>query len=57
MKLRFVEREISIPIYGYGPDVAEVKKVRILQYWDALSDDNWTASWVDVPLEVEEKNA
>jgi hypothetical protein len=32
MKLRWIEREIYIPVYGVNPILVEVKKVNILQY-------------------------
>jgi hypothetical protein len=53
MKLRFVEREIHIPIF-VAPNISERKIIRVLQYW--LPQDEWSVNgeWVDVPLEVEE---
>ena len=59
MKLRFVEREIHIPIF-VAPNISERKIIRVLQYWDIdavyVDADRHVArgKWVDVPLEVEE---
>jgi hypothetical protein len=59
MKLRFVEREIHTPVDCMTPDIVQVRKVKILQYWEnhnPFSTFDTLGKWVDVPLEVEEKN-
>jgi len=53
MKLRFVEREIHIPVF-VAPNISERKVVRILQYWSPINDWSEDGNWIDVPLEVEE---
>ena len=54
MKLRFVEREIHIPVDVMTPNIVKREVIRVLQYW--LPQDEWSVNgeWVDVPLEVEE---
>ncbi len=57
MKLRFVEREITVPLKG-EPNFAEYRKVRILQQWWRQSDlygqvTGMDGEWIDVPLEEE----
>ena len=60
MKLRFVEREVHTPVDCMTPDIVQVRKVKILQccrkrnWLEVLA--NYPPEWVDVPLEVEEKN-
>jgi hypothetical protein len=54
MKLRWVEREIYTPMHGINPIMAEVKIVKVLQYWSPINDWSEDGNWVDVPLEVEE---
>jgi len=56
MKLRFVEREIHTPVDGMPPNIMQRKVVKILQYWSPINDWSEDGNWVDVPLEVEEKN-
>ena len=51
MKLRWVAREERTAI-SYHVD--SVKKVKVLQYWDAVDNSMQYGRWVDVPLEVEE---
>ena len=57
-KLRFVDREIQLPIQGF---VVTYKTVRILQQWwepkyniiDVVADRK-TGEWRDVPVEDEQ---
>lgn len=59
-KLRFVQRDMAIPIQSYpdGTKVSEIKPVRILQqYWVPAggdkTSDHYKGEWRDVPLEEE----
>ena len=58
MNLRFVEREIHIPLAGYE-NVVETKKIKVLQQlWQnefyGMNDRiNYVQEWRDVPLEKE----
>lgn len=55
-KLRFIERVEMVPLRQFGPDVAEPRKVRILQQEftgrDGFSGATFT-EWRDVPLVAE----
>ncbi len=56
MKLRFVEREINVPVDGMPPNIMQRKVVKILQYWSPINEWDEDGNWIDVPLEVEEEN-
>lgn len=56
MKLRFVEREINVPVDVMTPDILLIQKVKILQYWNSRDDWSGSGKWIDVPLGIEEKN-
>ena len=57
-KLRFVEREVQVPVQG--DFVVTYKTVRILQQWwekKIWAHDDWVVAdgeWRDVPLEKEQ---
>lgn len=59
-KLRFVERAMRMPLFGYDPETTyEAGNIRVLQQWweDNSHDIHWTngapGEWRDVPLEEE----
>ncbi len=54
-RLRFVEREITVPLRDGGGMFAEYKKVRILQQWFELNSfGEVSGEWRDVPVEKED---
>ena len=57
-KLRFVNREVQVPVPELGPNVTKSIKVRVLQQWWAKTPHGAyvpeVGEWRDVPLEKEE---
>ncbi len=54
MKLRWVEREINVPVDVMTPDILLIQKVKVLQYWSPINEWDEDGNWIDVPLEVED---
>ena len=55
-RLRFVEREVQVPVPEFGPGFTKSMKVRILQQWwedKESSRFDPVGEWRDVPLEEE----
>lgn len=53
-KLRFVEREVQVPVPEFGPNITKSIKARVLQQWWQSTHHPDEGEWRDVPLEKEE---
>lgn len=55
-RLRFVEREVHVPVPEFGPGFTKAVKVRVLQQWwePHYPGSAVEGEWRDVPLEGEE---
>lgn len=52
-RLRFVEREVYVPVPEFGPGFTKTVKVRVLQQWwePHYPGSAVEGEWRDVPLE------
>lgn len=54
MKLRWIERKVTVDAPQYGNDIGIVTTVKVLQYWEAVDGSMEYGFWFDVPTVKEE---